>query len=148
MGWDYNSHIVCVCIIMRWPRNRSASWAERFRTSSLLCTYTLCDYYSPIPILSLLLFIPFLYAPILNLQDFTCIYSTGVCLRIMSLRYLKLPLILLVLGFRPPPGLPEFKPESGDPHRPESWKRNLLFCDESNFRPPAMCCKVILLPGY
>ena len=87
--------------------------------------------------------------PICNLQDFsfTCIYSAGVCLR-MSLRYLKLPLILLVLGFRPPPGLAEFKPESGDPHRPEAWRRSLLFCDESNFRPPAMCCKVILLPGY
>ena len=48
-----------MCIIMRWPRNRSASWAERFWTSSLLCTYKLCDCYSPIPILS-----PFLFTPI------------------------------------------------------------------------------------
>ena len=76
MGWEYNSHIVCMCIIMRWSRNHSASWAERFRTSLLLCTYKLCDYYSPIPILSPFLFTPSLYAPILNLQDFsfTCLY--------------------------------------------------------------------------
>ena len=101
MGWDYNSHIVCMCIIMRWSRNRSASWAERFRTSPLLCTYKLCDYYSRnrsaswaerfrtslllctcklcdyyslIPILSPFLFTPSLYVAILNLQDFlfTC----------------------------------------------------------------------------
>ena len=80
MGWEYNSHIVCMCIIMRWSRYHSASWAERFRTSSLLCTYKLCDYYSPIPILSLFLFTPSLYAPILNLQDFsfTCTQSTTV----------------------------------------------------------------------
>ena len=80
LGWDYNSHIVCMCIIMRWSRNLSASWAKRFRTSSLLCTYKLCDYYTPIPILSLFLFTPSLYAPILNLQDFsfTCIQSTTV----------------------------------------------------------------------
>ena len=65
---------------MRWSRNRSAIWAERFQTSSLLCTYKLCDYYSPIPILSPFLFTPSLYAPILNLQDcsFTCIQSTTV----------------------------------------------------------------------
>ena len=60
---------------MRWSRNHSASWAERFRTSSLLCTYKLCDYYSPIPILSLFLFTPSLYAPILNLQDFSFTFS-------------------------------------------------------------------------
>ena len=30
MGWDYNSHIVCMCIIMRWSRNRSASWQRDF----------------------------------------------------------------------------------------------------------------------
>ena len=70
MGWEYNSRIVCMCIIMRWSRNRSASWAERFRTSSLLCTYKLCDYYTPIPILSPFLFTPSLYVAILNLQDF------------------------------------------------------------------------------
>ena len=52
-------------------RNCSASLAERFRTSSLVCTYKLCDYYSPIPILSLFLSTPSLYAPILNLQDFS-----------------------------------------------------------------------------
>ena len=77
MGWEYNSHIVCMCIIMRWSRNLSANWVERFWTSSLLCTYNLCDYYTPIPILSPLLFTPSLYAPILNLQDFsfTCTYS-------------------------------------------------------------------------
>ena len=76
MGWEYNSHIVCMCIIMRWSRNRSASWAERFRTSSLLCTYKLCDYYTPIPILSPFLFTQSLYVAILNLQDFsfTCTY--------------------------------------------------------------------------
>ena len=75
MRWDYNSHIVCMCITMRWSQNRSTTWAERFRTSSLLCTYKLCDYYSPIPILSPFLFTPSLYVPILNLQDFsfTCI---------------------------------------------------------------------------
>ena len=68
-----------MCIIMRWSRNRSASWAERFRTSSLLCTYKLCDYYTPIPILSPFLFTPSLYAPILNLQDFsfTCKLCTS-----------------------------------------------------------------------
>ena len=60
-----------MCKIMRWSQNRSASCAERFRTSSLLCTYKLCDYYSPIPILSPFLFTPSLYAPILNLQDFS-----------------------------------------------------------------------------
>ena len=37
---------------MRWSRNRSACWAEGFWTSPLLWTYKLCDYYSPIPILS------------------------------------------------------------------------------------------------
>ena len=76
MGWEYNSHIVCTCIIMRWSRNRSASWAERFRNSSLLCTYKLYDYYTPIPILSPFLFTPSLYVAILNLQDFsfTCNY--------------------------------------------------------------------------
>ena len=50
--------------------------AEWFRTSPLY-TYKLCDYYSPIPILSLS-FTPSLYVAILNLQDFllTCnIYS-------------------------------------------------------------------------
>ena len=56
---------------MRWSRNLSASWAERFRTSSFICTYKLCDYYSPIPILSPFLFTPSLYAPILNLQEFS-----------------------------------------------------------------------------
>ena len=36
MGWDYNSHIVYImCIIMKWSQNLSASWAERFRTTSL-----------------------------------------------------------------------------------------------------------------
>ena len=61
---------------MRWSRNCSASWAERFRTSSLLCTYKLYDYYSTIPILSPFLFTPSLYVLILNLQDvsFTCIF--------------------------------------------------------------------------
>ena len=80
LGWDYNSHIVYMCIIIMWSRNLSASWAERFRTSSLLCTYKLCDYYSPIPILSPFLFTPSLYVAILNLQDysFTCIQSTTV----------------------------------------------------------------------
>ena len=80
LGWDYNSHIVCMCIIMRWSRNYSASWAERFWTS-LLCTYKLCDYCSPIPILSPFLFIPSLYALILNLQDFsfTCLISSCIC---------------------------------------------------------------------
>ena len=69
-----------MCIIIRWSRNCSASWAERFRTSSLLCTYKLCDYYTPISILSPFRFTPSLYAPILNLQDFsfTCIQSTTV----------------------------------------------------------------------
>ena len=71
MGWECNSHIVCMCIIMRWSRSRSASWAERFRISSLLCTYKLCDYYTPIPILSPFLFTPSLYVAILNLQDFS-----------------------------------------------------------------------------
>ena len=28
IGMDYNSYIVCMCIIMRWSRNRSASWAQ------------------------------------------------------------------------------------------------------------------------
>ena len=80
MGWEYNSHIVCMCIIMRWSRNHSATWAERFRTSSLLCTYKLCDYYTPIPILSPFLFTPSLYAPILNLQDFsfTCVQKVFI----------------------------------------------------------------------
>ena len=80
LGWDYNSHIVCMRIIMRWSRNLLASWAERFRTSSLLCTYKLCDYYNPIPILSPFLFTLFLYVAILNLQkfSFTCIQSTTV----------------------------------------------------------------------
>ena len=61
-------------------QNLSASWAQRFRTSSLLCTYKLCDYYSPIPILSPFLFKPSLYVAILNLKDFsfTCIQSTTV----------------------------------------------------------------------
>ena len=79
MGWDYNSHIVCMCIIIRWSRNRSASWAERFWTSSLLCTYKLCDYYTPIPILSPFLFTPSLYVAILNLQNFsfTCYIVHG-----------------------------------------------------------------------
>ena len=92
MGWDYNSHIVCMCIIMRWSRNRSAIWAERFRTSSLLCTYKLCDYYSPIPILSPFFFTPSLYAPILNLQDFsfTCLYSYITPFIMYSLRHLLL----------------------------------------------------------
>ena len=87
MGWDYNSHIVCMCIIMRWSQNGSASWAERFRTSSLLCTYKLCGYYTHIPILSPFLFTPSLYAPILNLQDFsfTCIQSTTVLCDIIEL---------------------------------------------------------------
>ena len=82
MGWDYNSHIVCMCIIMRWSRNHSASWAERFWTSSSLCTYKLCDYYTPIPILSLCLFTPSLYALILNLQDFsfTCKMNCHRCI--------------------------------------------------------------------
>ena len=64
-----------MCIIIRWSRNLSANWAERFWTSSLLCTYKLCDYYTPIPILSPLLFTPSLYVAILNLQDFsfTCV---------------------------------------------------------------------------
>ena len=80
MGWDYNSHIVCMCIIMRWSRKLSASWAERFRTTSLLCTYKLCDYYSPIPILSPFLFTPSLYVAILNLYDFSfnCIHLFGM----------------------------------------------------------------------
>ena len=30
MGWEYNSHIVCMCIIMRWSRNRSASGQRDF----------------------------------------------------------------------------------------------------------------------
>ena len=67
-----------MCIIMRWSRNRSASWAERFRTSSLLCTYKLCDYYTPIPILSPFLFTPSLYAPILNLHDISFTYTYKV----------------------------------------------------------------------
>ena len=73
-----------MCIIMRWSRNHSATWAERFRTSSLLCTYKLCDYYSPITILSPFLFTPSLYAPILNLQDFsfTCTSMMGRTLAI------------------------------------------------------------------
>ena len=52
-----------------------AGWAEKFRTTSLLCTYKLCDYYSPIPNMSPFLFTPSLYVAILNLQDFsfTCI---------------------------------------------------------------------------
>ena len=62
---------------LRWSRNLSASWAERFRTSSLLCTYKLCDYYSPIPILSPFLFTPPLYVAILNLQDFSFTCSNG-----------------------------------------------------------------------
>ena len=62
-----------MCIIMRWSRNHSASWAERFWTTSLLCTYKLCDYYTPIPILSPFLFIPSLYVATLNLQDFSFI---------------------------------------------------------------------------
>ena len=85
IGMEYNSHIVCMCILMRWSRNLSANWAERFQTSSLLGTYKLCDYYTPIPILSPLLFTPSLYVAILNLQDFsfTCIiinntYSAGM----------------------------------------------------------------------
>ena len=89
MGWDYNSHIVCMCIIMRWSRNRSANWAERFRTSSLLCTYKLCDYYSPIPILSAFLFTPSLYAPILNLQDFSFTCTCTVCSALCSQKLLK-----------------------------------------------------------
>ena len=70
-----------MCIIMRWPRNLSASWAERCRTFSLLCTYRLCDYYSPIPILSPFLFTPSLYVAIFNLQDFsfTCIMIKAPC---------------------------------------------------------------------
>ena len=75
-----------MCIIMRWSRNHSATWAERFRTSSLLCTYKLCDYYTPIPILSPFLFTPSLYAPILNLQDFsfTC-DNLQLCTLVISL---------------------------------------------------------------
>ena len=41
MGLNYNSLIVCMCIIMRLSRNRSASWAEKFWTSSLLYLYIL-----------------------------------------------------------------------------------------------------------
>ena len=70
-----------MCIIMRWSQNHSASWAERFRTSSLLCTHKLCDYYCPIPILSPFLFTPSLYAPILKLQNFsfTCVQWQLYC---------------------------------------------------------------------
>ena len=45
-----------MCIIMRWSQNCSAIWAERFQPSSLLCTYKLCDYYSPIPIIECTVF--------------------------------------------------------------------------------------------
>ena len=75
MGWDYNSHIVCMCLKMRWSRNLSASWAERFWTFSLLCTYKLCDYYSPIPILSPFLFTPPLYARLPQSLEFTTMFS-------------------------------------------------------------------------
>ena len=84
--------LVCVYIsIMRWSQNRSASWAERFWTSSLLCIYELYDYYSPIPILSPFLFTPSRYVAILNLQDFsfcTCLFN--LCLSIIK-RYLTFP---------------------------------------------------------
>ena len=74
--------------ITKYVRNRSASWAERFQTSSLLCTYKLCHYYSPIPILSPFLFTPSLYVAILNLQDFSfTLYKALPCF-VISLQYL------------------------------------------------------------
>ena len=79
-GLTYNEWLQSNCLLhtrlcnKQWSRNLSASWAERFRTSSLLCTYKLCDYYSPIPILSPFLFTPSLYVTILNLQDFSFTY--------------------------------------------------------------------------
>ena len=71
LQWSY-----CMCIMMRWPQNLSASLAEKFWTSALLCTYKQCDHYSPIPILS-----PFLslYVTILKLQDFLFILYTKHC---------------------------------------------------------------------
>ena len=73
LGWEYKSRIVCMCIIMR----RSKISQRDFGTTSLLCTYKLCDSYTPIPILSPFLFTPSLYVAILNLQDFsfTCLLS-------------------------------------------------------------------------
>ena len=80
MGWDYNSHIVCMCIIMRWSRNRSAGWQRDFRPPHY---YAHTNYVTIIlPFQSCLL--SFLHHPyyvaILNLQDFsfTCIQSTTV----------------------------------------------------------------------
>ena len=39
LGWEYNSQIVCMCIIMRWSRNRSASCIQALTGSIRLCTY-------------------------------------------------------------------------------------------------------------
>ena len=91
-----------MCIIMRWSRNLSASWAERFRTSSLLCTYKICDYYSPIPIFSPFLFTPSIYVAILNLQDFsfTC-YIVHVDLSLCTVPAVVPPLTVSFIGDSP-----------------------------------------------
>ena len=67
--------IVCMCIIMRWSQNCSASWAEIL---DLIIMHI--QSYSPIPILSPFLFTRSLFAPILNLKDFsfTCIIYNSV----------------------------------------------------------------------
>ena len=63
-----------MCIIMRRFELSLPNQLSDFGTTSLLCIYKLCDYYTPIPILSPFLFTPSLYAPILNLQDFLFTY--------------------------------------------------------------------------
>ena len=77
MGLDYNSHIIYMCIIISRSEISLPNQPSNFRTTSLLWTYKLCDYYSPIPILSPFLFTPSSYMAILNLQDFsfTCFHS-------------------------------------------------------------------------
>ena len=52
---------------MRWSQNHSASWAERFQTSSFICTYKSCDYL--VPFHPCLLFFFVLYVAILYRQD-------------------------------------------------------------------------------
>ena len=117
MGWEYNSHIVCMCIIMRWSRNFSANWAERFRTSSLLGTYKLCNYYTP----SLLYFLhhpymwPFSICKIFHLL----VYKALLCFVIGMAKVLP---IIDVLGYdgqnssfsSPPPPPPPPPPSPSD----------------------------------
>ena len=37
LGWDYNNHIVCMCIIMKWSRNFSVQLAKQFWDKAIGC---------------------------------------------------------------------------------------------------------------